>query len=171
MYSFGELPTDIEDMEESLGPPPAWFRPEHGITNPAQMYYPQYFYGGLSGLGDRESAEIEVNPVEGLQELKYNQQRNKKIPLQANRYTEINPVSPLFKDKKAKFGYGNWGNLSENIGAGGAVLKLAWTGAGMACFYHGFKRNDGSILWGILWSFLGPIGLALALAQGFGKPA
>jgi len=57
------------------------------------------------------------------------------------------------------------------VGMGGAVLKLAWTGMGVSNFYHGYKRNDGSVLWGLLWGILGPIGLALSLAQGYGQPA
>lgn len=106
MYVFGELPSDLEEIEESLGPPPSWFRPEQGITNPQQAAYyanPYAFYG----LGDRES-EMEVNPVEGLQELKYKQEMNKKIPVEANRYTNIDPLSPLFRDKKAKYGFGDF---------------------------------------------------------------
>lgn len=72
---------------------------------------------------------------------------------------------PAIKPAKA----GGLGELSE-IGMGGAIIKLAMTGTAMASFYHGYKRNNESILWGFLWSFLGPLGLALALAQGFGKP-
>jgi hypothetical protein len=51
-------------------------------------------------------------------------------------------------------------------------LSLASAGAGA---YHGYKRNHGSIGWAIWWSFMGglfPIFTpAIALAQGFGKPA
>ena len=172
MYIFGELPSDLTDIQESLGPPPAWFRPESGITTPEQASAAYYSYPqayGFRGLGDRE-VEVEANPVEELQELKFKQEMNKKIPVEANRYTTVNPLSPLFRDKKAKFGYGGLPGLGEGSTMGGAILKLTWTGMGMACFYHGFKRNDGSLLWGFLWSFLGPIGLALALSQGFGKP-
>lgn len=117
MYMYGELPSDLDEMEESLGPPPAWFRPEQGITNPQQAYWaqtPQYGYG-YGGLGDRES-EMEVNPVEGLRDLKYQQEMNKKIPIVANRYTEIDPLSPLFRDKKAKFGFGELGSAIEDAG-------------------------------------------------------
>ena len=42
MYLFGELPSDLEEIEESLGPPPAWFRPEQGIVTPQQAYWSQY---------------------------------------------------------------------------------------------------------------------------------
>ena len=98
MYCFGELPSDLTEMQESLGPPPAWFRPESGITTPEQASAAYYSYpyayaqGNLSGLGDRE-AEIETNPVEVLQDLKFKQEMNKKIPIEANRYTTINPLS------------------------------------------------------------------------------
>lgn len=41
--------------------------------------------------------------------------------------------------------------------------------------YHGYKRNHGSLGWGIGWGVLGGIGFpftpAIAAAQGFGKPA
>ena len=40
--------------------------------------------------------------------------------------------------------------------------------------YHGYKRNHGSIGWGIGWGILGGIGFpftpGIAAAQGLGKP-
>lgn len=42
--------------------------------------------------------------------------------------------------------------------------------ASLAMVYHGYKRNNGSILWAILWGFTGMFGVPFALAQGFGKP-
>jgi hypothetical protein len=112
MYTYGELPTDIEDMEESMGPPPAWFRPEIGITTQAQALayganpYYGYGYGGLGNLGREGGEEVEVNPIESLQEMKFKQELNKKIPRVANRYTDIQPLSPMFRDKKKKYGFG-----------------------------------------------------------------
>lgn len=57
---------------------------------------------------------------------------------------------------------------------GGAVWGLASTASGAACAYHGVKRNNGSVGWGVAWFFLGsiffPIAPAIAYAQGFGKP-
>ena len=112
MYLFGELPSDLEEIEESLGPPPSWFRPQQGIISQQQAYWrPQYVpYGGL---GEREG-EIEVNPVEELHDLKFKQEMNRKIPKVANRYTDINPLSPLFRNKKAKYGYGGLGSFGES---------------------------------------------------------
>jgi len=111
MYIFGELPSDLEDMDESLGPPPAWFRPEIGIVRPDQAYWGSqqpYGYGyGYGGFGREGGEEVEVNPVEELQNMKLKQELNKKIPLVANRYTDIEPLSPLFRDRKKKFGFGN----------------------------------------------------------------
>ena len=52
------------------------------------------------------------------------------------------------------------------------AVALASSGAGA---YHGYKRNHGSIGWALWWSLMGgmfPIFTpAIALAQGFGKPA
>lgn len=57
-----------------------------------------------------------------------------------------------------------------------------WTamavGAIGAGFYHGYKRNNGSVAYGLAWSLfgllggpvLGAIGVGLALGQGFGEP-
>lgn len=104
MYYFGELPSDIDDIDISLGPPPAWFRPESGIYSASQYYYPSYS-SSFYGLGDR-GEEIEVNPVEELEELKYKQELSKKIPSIAYRYTSIDPLSPMFRERRAKYGYG-----------------------------------------------------------------
>jgi len=47
----------------------------------------------------------------------------------------------------------------------------------LAAAYHGVRRNNGSVLWGLLWAvgaYLAPINglsaVALAAAQGFGQP-
>lgn len=106
MYLFSELPSDLEDIDTTLGPPPAWFRPE--ISLYSQGSYPSYGYSygsGYAGLGDREE-EIEANPIEELQELKYKQELNKKIPSIAYRYTAIDPLSPMFRERRAKYGFG-----------------------------------------------------------------
>jgi len=161
MYEYGELPSDLIDQDETLGPPPAWF---YSTTMPAST---PYGFPTFYGLGDREG-EIEVDPVEQLRDLKFKQEMSKNIPKEANRYTNIDPLSPMFRNSKAKYGYGG---LSGGESMGGAVLSLAWTGMGVANFIHGYRRNDESILWGLLWAILGPLGLALSLAQGWGKPA
>lgn len=48
-------------------------------------------------------------------------------------------------------------------------------GSAAASTYHGYKRNRGSVPWALAWGFLGgmfPIVTpAIAVAQGFGKPA
>lgn len=52
----------------------------------------------------------------------------------------------------------------------GYVGSLAGTGLGA---YHGYKRNDDSIGWGVGWALLGtfwPITLPIMFAQGFGEP-
>lgn len=104
MYIYGELPEDVEEQDTTLGPPPAWFQMQGPAIDPSiytgDAYSPQFY-----GLGDREE-EIEVNPIEELQNLKFKQEMNKKIPSQANRYTEVDPLSPMFREKKAKFGFG-----------------------------------------------------------------
>lgn len=49
------------------------------------------------------------------------------------------------------------------------------TASAAACAYHGYRRHRGSIGWAIGWGMLGgiffPITPAIALAEGFGKPA
>ena len=109
MRRFGELPSDLDDQDLTLGPPPAWFRPESAFYSQGGYYGPGFEIVGSSpyygGLGDREQ-EIEANPVEELEALKYKQALNKKIPSQAYRYTSINPISPMFRNRKAKYGFG-----------------------------------------------------------------
>lgn len=121
MYLFGELPSDLEEIEESLGPPPAWFRPGQGIVTPQQVYWSQY---STYGLGEREE-EIEVDPVEKLHDLKFQQEMNKRIPKIAGRYTNIDPLSPLFRDKRAKFGYGGLRGFGEFTTKNKILLVIA----------------------------------------------
>lgn len=51
------------------------------------------------------------------------------------------------------------------------VLSVASPAVG---FYHGYKKNNGSILWGLWWSLMGrafPVMTpAIAIADGLGKP-
>jgi len=117
MYVFGELPSDLTEIDETLGPPPAWYRSGAGIYSP-QVVYPHFY-----GLGDREE-EIEVNPVEQLRALKFKQEMNKRIPVEANRYTEIDPISPMFRDKKAKFGFGDTDTKTSVVAIAIIVLVL-----------------------------------------------
>jgi len=133
MYLFGELPSDIEDIDESLGPPPAWFRPESGIYSASQYYYPSSYSSSFYGLGDR-GEEIEVNPVEELEELKYKQELSKKIPSIAYRYTSIDPLSPMFRERRAKYGYGGLGEQTAKK----AVLPLL---IAALAFYFLFLRK------------------------------
>lgn len=103
MYVFGELPSDLRDQDATLGPPPAWFQ----TANVGTSSFPYWAYShGFYGLGDREE-EIEVDPVEQLRDLKYQQELSKRIPKIAYRYTDIDPLSPMFRDKKAKYGFGD----------------------------------------------------------------
>ena len=110
---YGELPSDLESMDETLGPPPAWFSTFYSRGIGGNTFSPQAYASGT--FGDRE-AEIEVNPVERLQELKYKQEMSKKIPAIASRYTDIQPLSPLFREHKAKYGsgLGTW-NLIKGL--------------------------------------------------------
>jgi len=58
-----------------------------------------------------------------------------------------------------------------------SALVKAWQLAGLiggpVAAYHGYKRNK-SIGWALVWGLFGgmapPVTLAIALAQGFGKP-
>ncbi len=51
------------------------------------------------------------------------------------------------------------------------ALALAGAATGI---YHGYKRNNGSIGWGLGWGLFGSvapvISIPLSLAEGFGKP-
>lgn len=49
-------------------------------------------------------------------------------------------------------------------------VGIAYQVTGLAMIYHGYKRHNGSILWGLLWGLTGFTGIPFALAQGFGKP-
>jgi len=58
------------------------------------------------------------------------------------------------------------------------IDTLAWLGrigGTVSGAYHGYKRNNESIGWGIGWALLGnifwPVTIPVSLAQGFGKPA
>jgi len=54
------------------------------------------------------------------------------------------------------------------------AMYVAGTASVVALAYHGYKRNQ-SIGWALVWGIVGgafwPLGLPIALAQGFGKPA
>jgi len=127
--SFSELPSDLDDQLPAGVPPPFWF-PITGVLtttfDPSRLkwYSPQFSGGDPSasiistsidpfwtsqfhGIGDRES-EVEVNPIEILDELRLNQQMPKNIPLIANRYTNIDPLSPMFRENRPKYGYGDF---------------------------------------------------------------
>lgn len=53
------------------------------------------------------------------------------------------------------------------------ALYVSHLAASGALVYHGYKRNHGSVGWGLVWGLLGgivwPITLPIALGQGFGK--
>lgn len=56
----------------------------------------------------------------------------------------------------------------------GSMILSAFAMVGTAAgAYHGYKRND-SVGWGIWWGFCGAVlpvfTVAIAVAQGFGKP-
>jgi len=110
---FADLPSDLEEMGTTLGPPPSWFSTFYSSPDVYTGQAPGYYSQGFYGLGDREE-EIEVNPVEQLQELKYKQEMLKRIPKVAARYTTINPLSPMFRTNRPKFGYGSWETLNKN---------------------------------------------------------
>jgi len=128
---YGELPLDLREQDElTMGPPPAWYTVALNAGNngypgypgyPGYMPYPIYT---MAGLGDRET-EVEVNPVEHL--LKIQQEMPKNIPLVANRYTNIDPLSPMFRSDIPKYGFGSWEALANkrNVMILAAVLLAA----------------------------------------------
>ena len=66
-------------------------------------------------------------------------------------------------------------NPPKPVSAGSVVYGLLATASSAASAYHGVKRNNGSIGWGITWGLLGGmfpvLTPAIAVAQGFAKPA
>jgi len=58
-------------------------------------------------------------------------------------------------------------------------MRLLFLASGVAAAYHGYKRNDDSIGWGLMWgvgsSVFGPLGTGAALVfawdQGYAQPA
>lgn len=64
--------------------------------------------------------------------------------------------------------------VSANPGAYAAWMVLSAVSVGASAF-HGYRRNRGSIGWALGWGLLGGlfpiITPAIALAQGYGKPA
>ncbi len=59
-------------------------------------------------------------------------------------------------------------------GTAATLWRVVGTAAGAALAYHGYKRNN-SVGWALAWAIFGgmfwPVGLGVAYAQGFGKPA
>ena len=53
------------------------------------------------------------------------------------------------------------------------VYAVSAAGMGLGA-YHGYKRNNGSVGWAVVWALLGGafpiITTAVAIAEGFGKP-
>lgn len=99
-------------------------------------------------------------------------------------HAQYNPAAPVSLARKA-VGYSGLGGLASLAGfnADGSwtqtprdtVFQIAGTGASIALVYHGYKRNQGSIGWALVWGIFGgmiwPLTLPIALAQGFAKPA
>lgn len=51
-----------------------------------------------------------------------------------------------------------------------AAMGPVGMAASLAMIYHGYKRNNGSVLWALLWGATGFLGVPFAVGQGFGKP-
>lgn len=70
----------------------------------------------------------------------------------------------------------NPANVGFALGTQGA--SIAWgslaTVSAVAGIYHGYRRNRGSLGWGLWWGLMGAtfplVSIAVAAAQGFGKP-
>jgi hypothetical protein len=106
-HYYGELPTDLNLQDDTIGPPPAFFR-SSGV----------FFYG----LGNLEKNSITIptmkpNPARIINRLKYNQEMPIAIPRVATRYTEIEPLSPMFRADIPKYGFGDLVTKNSVIGA------------------------------------------------------
>jgi len=95
---LSELPSDLRIQYQPQGSPPSWFKT-----------FGPYFYPGLYGLGD-------LSPTQVLQNLKYNQEMPSTIPWVANRYTKIDPLSPMFRSDIPKYGFGDTTTTQSIIG-------------------------------------------------------
>lgn len=90
-----------------------------------------------------------------------------------------NPNTPAAVARKLA-GFGGLGGLGEvpKFYSNPAVQTLAYVlwaaGTGIG-WYHGYKRNRGSLWWGFVWSVGGALApiliIPVAFAQGLGKPA
>jgi hypothetical protein len=120
MYvNYGELPVDKDVQDVSVGPAPAWYRPS-GVMFPVGFPGGYRGYGNYENYGDREG-EAEVNPVETIQDLKFKQEMPKTVPPAAARYTDIDPLSPLFRNTGAKYGFGDFGQAGFITAFGNAI--------------------------------------------------
>lgn len=100
MYSYyGELPTDLNMQEDTIGPPPAYFRPSG-----------TFFYGlGNANMGNS-------NPFQILNNLKVKQEWPSSIPPVAGLYTKIDPLSPMFRSERPTYGFGDLTSTTSVIG-------------------------------------------------------
>lgn len=105
---LGDLPTDLREMGKTMGPPPPWFTPFYSSQAEAELFSNRdYIFGGTN-----------MSPKQGInliEELKFNQEMPSKIPAVARRYTEIEPLSPFFRENRRKYGYGDWGVKKADI--------------------------------------------------------
>lgn len=70
-------------------------------------------------------------------------------------------------------------NLPGRVGEMTAPSFTAWDALALAGavsgIYHGYKRNHGSVGWGLGWGVFGGmlpiVSIPLSIAEGFGKPA
>jgi len=139
MYQYyGELPSDINIQDDTVGPPPAFFRPSGLIFN---GYGESKTIEASKDLSkDKSHRAIKkdkvpvktikpttqkivrrkivaprvgprINPVKIIHHLKYNQEMPSNIPSVATRYTEVSPLSPMFRSDPPKYGFGEF-NIS-----------------------------------------------------------
>lgn len=63
--------------------------------------------------------------------------------------------------------------MVSQVSTATTVYRFAGAAAAAALAFHGYKRT-GSVGWAIAWALGGglvwPVGLGIAVAQGFGKP-
>ena len=67
-----------------------------------------------------------------------------------------------------------WTNADGSTNATAVAWTAVSVASGFASAYHGAKRNNGSVGWGLLWGLMGTVfpvvTPAIALAQGYAKP-
>lgn len=138
-------------------------------------------FGGLGALTEDEKNQLAkrikdamlVMDVEAILEIVPTQQERQEV---ASRAIAIGANPSFVQQALASLERG--AGLKALFKPPPMPVRIIWSVLATASFaasvYHGVKRHNGSIMWGIGWGFMGAlfpvITPAIAFAQGFAKP-